>query len=156
MTSQTQTLSQWLLRPSPQCLSIWAPSCIDSCMSRWLEVAEEGMGPLDHQVYLVLFLKDTFHIHCALGLGRVAGSPTVSVTTYLLQGPPITENKSQSIERIERIKSSSSLHACRSHTIESVCFFFFCKYHARVYGTERCARLNTILLFEVVLASQRS
>jgi hypothetical protein len=46
----------------------------------------------------------------------------VSVTAYLLQGPPITENKSQRIERIERIdrdrdhfKKRNVLSACIAH-----------------------------------------
>jgi hypothetical protein len=35
----------------------------------------------------------------------------VGVTAYLLQGPPITENKSQRIERIERIMQLEVLAA---------------------------------------------
>ncbi len=42
--------------------------------------------------------------------GAVTGM-RVSVTAYLLQGPPITENKPQRIERIERIDSDSDFVA---------------------------------------------
>jgi hypothetical protein len=81
-------------------VSVWRQIASSSCTQCGLQLLQQ------EAIYIpcVLLHGSSFMEAAECGPGRqLWTSMRVSVTAYLLQGPPITEYKSQRIEHIERI-----------------------------------------------------